>query len=115
MTQNGTKIANLNVATSEKRMNKQTGQREETTEWHRLVVIGSLADVVEKYMRKGSKAYFEGRLQTRKWEKDGQERYTTEILVDNLTMLDGKPESDGRQQGSASARTEAPFNDDIPF
>lgn len=131
-TQNGQKIANLNVATSDSWFNKQTNTREERTEWHRLVVFGSGADVIEKYMKKGSKGFFEGRLQTRKWtDKDNQERYTTEIVVDNFTMLDSRRdgESGGFDQsapdyGSSSAANvgtpkkisdDAPFDDEIPF
>ena len=138
MTQSGQKIANLNIATSETRFNKQTNQREENTEWHRLVAFGQTAEIIEKYMRKGSKGYFEGRLQTRKWtDKDNQERYTTEIVVDNFTMLDSKRDGDGGSyagrgggggdydqtprdsapRGGAPKKIseDAPFDDDIPF
>ena len=140
MTQGGQKIANLNIATSESRFNKQSGQREENTEWHRLVVFGQQAEVVEKFLRKGSKAFFEGRLQTRKWtDKDNQERYTTEIVVDNFTMLDSKREGEGggssygsggsydqtprddfggsRSGGGTPKKIseDAPFDDEIPF
>ena len=90
-TQSGSKVANLTIATSESWTSKHTGQREEKTEWHRLVVWGKLAEIVEKYIQKGSKIYIEGKLETRKWaDKDGKDQYTTEINVDNLTMLDSK-------------------------
>ena len=134
-TQNGQKIANLNVATSDSWFNKQTNTREERTEWHRLVVFGSGADVIEKYMKKGSKGFFEGRLQTRKWtDQNNQERYTTEIVVDNFTMLDGRTSGNGgndygsfdqsapeSSSGPANVGTpkkisdDAPFDDEIPF
>ena len=121
-------IANLTVATSES-WKDQSGQRQERTEWHRVVVFGPLAEVCEKYLKKGSNVYFEGKLQTRKWEdKDGNERYTTEIVVDrggNMQMLGGRTEGaydDGEFDQSAPKKTKpaAPaadeaFDDDIPF
>lgn len=137
MTQGGGKIANLTVATSESWTSKATGQREEKTEWHRVVVFGRGAEVVEKYLHKGSKAFFEGRLQTRKWtDQNNQERYTTEIVADNFTMLDGKRDGGssyggGDDYGNSSSNgggsyapstgtpkkisDDAPFDDDIPF
>jgi len=93
-TQSGQKIANMSVATSEQWRDKQTGERREKTEWHRVVVFDErLADVVEKYLKKGSKVYIEGSLQTRKWTgNDGVEKYTTEVVLQRfsgvLTMLD---------------------------
>lgn len=139
-TQGGGKVATLNVATSESWTNKNTGEREEKTEWHRMVIFGKGADVVEKYLKKGSKAFFEGRLQTRKWEdkNTGQEKYSTEIVVDNFTMLDrkegtGSGSSYGAFSGDSSSSssgagsyapstgapkkisTDAPFDDEIPF
>ena len=136
-TQGGGKVATLTVATSESWTSKATGQREEKTEWHRMVVFGKGAEIVEKYLHKGSKAYFEGRLQTRKWQdKDNQDRYTTEVVVDNFTMLD-KKEGGSSGEGYAGANdnygnstggtftpstgtpkkisSDAPFDDDIPF
>jgi len=94
-TQNGTTIANLNLATSESWRDKTSGERKEKTEWHRVVIFGSLADIAEKYLKKGSKVYVSGSLQTRKWQdQQGQERYTTEVVLQGfggeLTMLDGK-------------------------
>lgn len=92
--QNNVTVANFNLATSETYRDKNTGEKREVTEWHRVVVWRGLAEVVEKYVRKGSKVYVEGKLQTRKWEKDGIERYTTEIVAENLTMLD-RPSTGG--------------------
>lgn len=95
-TQAGKKIANLAVATSESWRDRQSGERREKTEWHRVVIFNEgLADVAERFLRKGSKVYLEGQLQTRKWQdQSGQERYTTEIVLQgfnsNLTMLDGR-------------------------
>jgi len=92
-TSSGDKIANLNVATSESWKDK-SGERKEKTEWHRCVIFDDrLADVAEKYLRKGSKVYLEGQLQTRKWDKNGETQYTTEVVLSKfrgtLTMLDG--------------------------
>ncbi len=124
--QNDVTVANFNLATSETYKDRQTGEKREQTEWHRVVVWRGLAEVVEKYVKKGSKVYVEGKLRTRKWEKDGIERYTTEILADNLTMLDGKPTYDGPAPASAprpaQATQSAPVtadpgadDDDLPF
>lgn len=96
-TQDGRPIANLRIATSDSWRDKATGERRERTEWHRIVIFNEgLAKIAEQYLRKGSKVYLEGSLQTRKWEdQSGQERYTTEIVLQGfnaqLTMLDGKP------------------------
>ena len=102
-TQDGAKIVQLSVATSDNWKDKSSGERKEKTEWHRVVVFNDrLAEVAEKYLRKGSKIYVEGQLQTRKWtDKDGVEKYTTEVVLGKfrgeLTMLDG------RGEGGASA------------
>ena len=94
--QDGTKVANLSVATSETWRDRDSGERRERTEWHRVVIFNDrLADVAEKYLRKGSKVYLEGQLQTRKWTgQDGQDRYTTEVVLQRyrgeLTMLDSR-------------------------
>ncbi len=93
--QNGNKVANLSIATSENWKDKATGERKEKTEWHRVVIFGNLADIAEKYLKKGSKVYVSGALQTRKWQdKDGQDKYSTEVVLQGyggeLTMLDGK-------------------------
>mgnify|MGYP000413346733 FL=1 len=95
-TQNGSKVVTLSVATSDTWKDKLSGERKERTEWHRVVVFNAqLADVAERYLRKGSKVYIEGQLQTRKWEDaNGQEKYTTEVVLQNfssnLIMLDGR-------------------------
>ena len=99
--QAGGKIVNMSVATSENWKDRQTGERREKTEWHRVVIFDErIADVAEKYLRKGSKVYLEGTLQTRKWTgNDGQERYTTEVVVPRfngvMTMLDGRGDGGG--------------------
>ncbi len=100
-TQDGTKIANLSVATSETWRDRNSGERRERTEWHRVVIFNDrLVDVVEKFLRKGSKVYLEGQLQTRKWtDQQGMEKYTTEVVLQRyrgeLTMLDGRSEGGG--------------------
>lgn len=89
--QNGDLVANFSLATSETWQDRNTGEDRERTEWHRCVAYRGLAGVVQKFVRKGSKLYIEGRLQTRKWtDQNGIERYTTEILVDNMQMLDSR-------------------------
>jgi single-strand DNA-binding protein len=100
-TQDGTRVANLSVATSESWRDKNSGERRERTEWHRVVVFNDrIVDVCEKYLKKGSKVYIEGALQTRKWtDQSGQEKYTTEVVLQKfrgeLTMLDGRAGSGG--------------------
>jgi single-strand DNA-binding protein len=99
--QNGGKIANFSIATSEQWKDKMTGERKERTEWHNIVINGDgLVGVVERYLKKGSKVYVEGSLRTRKWQdRDGNDRYTTEVVVAGmsgaLTMLDGAPGGGG--------------------
>jgi single-strand DNA-binding protein len=106
-TQDGTRIANLSVATSENWRDKATGERKERTEWHRVVVFNDrLVEVIEKYLKKGAKVYLEGALQTRKWtDNSGQERYTTEVVLQRyrgeLTMLDGRGGGAGSGEGYA--------------
>ena len=122
-------IANLTVATTES-WKDASGQRQEKTEWHRIVLFGPLAEVAEKYLQKGSQAYFEGKLQTRKWEdKHGNEKYTTEIVVDrggSMQMLgsrsnDSYDDSEMENQPEPKATKPAAqtndeaFDDDIPF
>jgi single-strand DNA-binding protein len=95
-TQDGSKIVNLSIATSESWKDRASGERKEKTEWHRVVIFNpNLADIAERYLKKGSKVYLEGALQTRKWtDKDGQERYSTEVVIGRfkgeLTLLDGR-------------------------
>ena len=90
--QNGGKVVNLRIATSESWKDKMSGERKEKTEWHSVAIFNEgLANVAEKYLRKGSKVYIEGRLQTRKWQgQDGQDRYTTEIVANDMQMLDSR-------------------------
>ena len=94
-TQSGTKVANLSLATSDSWKDKNTGERREKTEWHRVVIFGNLADIAERYLKKGSKVYISGQLQTRKWQdQSGQDKYTTEVVLQGfngeLTMLDSR-------------------------
>jgi single-strand DNA-binding protein len=106
-TQDGTRIANLNLATSETWRDKGSGERRERTEWHRVVIFNErLVEVAEKYLRKGAKVYIEGALQTRKWtDNAGQEKYTTEIVLQRfrgeLTMLDGARGAGGGESGGS--------------
>lgn len=138
--QNSTCFANLSVATSETWKDKQSGQEQEKTEWHRVVIVGKLAEIAGEYLRKGSKVYLEGKLETRKWtDQHGNDKYTTEIKVDSfngvMQMLDGREggqagqgQNRGQQQGGfgsqqqqqqpAQSQSPAPSNDfvdDIPF
>ena len=104
-TQDGSKIVNLSLATSETWNDRASGERKERTEWHRVVIFNDrLAEVAEKFLRKGSKVYVEGSLQTRKWtDQQGQERYTTEVVLSRfrgeLTMLDGRGGGEGGEGG----------------
>ena len=131
----GMKIVQLSVATSESWKDKNSGERKDKTEWHRVVIFNDrLADVAEKYLRKGSKIYVEGQLQTRKWtDQQGQEKYTTEIVLQRyrgeLTMLDGRGDGAGSgdsfgggqsfsapaQGGSSAPAVSTELEDDIPF
>ena len=106
-TQNGDKIANLNIATSE-RWRDRDGNNQERTEWHRVVLFGKIAEVAERFLRKGSKVLIEGKLQTRKWQdQSGQDRYTTEIVVSgfggNMAMLDGRGEGGEPSSGGGDS------------
>jgi single-strand DNA-binding protein len=131
-TQDGNKVVNLSVATSERWRDRNTGEQRERTEWHRVVIFNDrLADVAEQYLRKGSKVYLEGQLQTRKWtDQSGQEKYTTEIVLQRyrgeLQMLDtrggggssGDYDQTPARTESASPAAAAPsadFDDEIPF
>ena len=102
--QNGGKVANLSLATSESWRDKASGERKEKTEWHRVVIFGNLAEIAEKYLKKGSKVYVSGSLQTRKWtDQSGAEKYSTEVVLQGfggeLTMLDGKGGGGGGGMG----------------
>ena len=125
---NDISVANFRIATSESYKDKNTGEKREQTEWHSIVAWRGLATITEKYLKKGSKVYIEGKLRTRKWEKDGIERYTTEILADEMTLLDRRdsaqaPTQPG-EQAQPAARTvtsSSPSSsagedlDDLPF
>ena len=129
-TKDGKSIANLSVATSESWKDRNTGERREKTEWHRVVIFNEgLARVAEQYLRKGSKVYVEGQLQTRKWQdQNGQDRYSTEVVLQgfnsNLTMLDGRSGGGGNferdsggmsERGASSGGQSYELDDDIPF
>lgn len=92
---NGNAVANISLATDESYNDKQSGQKVEQTEWHRITAYGKLAEIVQQYLKKGAKAYFEGKLRTREWEKDGVKRYTTEIIANDMLMLDGRSDNQG--------------------
>ena len=137
---NGSAIANLSVATSESWKDKNTGDQVEKTEWHRVVMFNRLGEIAGEYLKKGSKVYIEGKLQTRKWQdQSGQDRYTTEIVANEMQMLDSRGDSNmggggyqaPQQQSAPQQQQSAPqqqqqsapaapqpsndFDDDIPF
>ena len=133
-TANGAAVANITVATSESWNDKQTGEKQEKTEWHRVVFFRRLAEIAGEYLRKGSQVYIEGKLQTRKWQdQNGQDRYTTEIVANEMQMLGSRGGDGGarpQQGGSGGFRSNAPAqqapaqpqpdsggfdDDDIPF
>lgn len=142
-TAGGSAVANVRLATAESWRDRESGEQQERTEWHRVVFFGRLAEIVEQYLRKGSQVYVEGRLQTRKWaDRDGNEKFTTEIVANDMQMLGGRGGSGGggggAEGGSSSGgggrerstappagndppsrgRAEQPmddFDDDIPF
>jgi len=122
----GEAVANLRVATSESWKDKNTGEQVERTEWHRVIMFRRLAEIAGEYLKKGSKIYIEGRLQTRKWQgQDGQDRYTTEIVANEMQMLDsrggGATNMGGYNNQDAAGSNSQPqaaydsFDDDIPF
>lgn len=105
--ENGVGVANFPMATSEVYRDRVTGERREQTEWHNIVLWRGLADVAEKYLKKGDMVYIEGKLRTRSWEKEGVTRYTTEIVGDNMTMLSGRS-GEGEQQTTQPSQSSAP-------
>lgn len=115
-TANGTIIAKISIATSEQWKDKETGEKKDKAEWHRVVFFNRLAEIASQYLKKGSKVYVEGSLRTNKWtDKSGNERYTTEIVAKEMQMLDSKKNSNNQtKQVNAEQPTEA-FDDDIPF
>jgi single-strand DNA-binding protein len=99
-TANGGAVVNLSVVTNEVWKDKSTGENVEKAEWHRIVIFGKLAEIAAQYLKKGQQVYFEGKIQTRKWQgQDGQDRYTTEIVANEMQMLGGRPDASG---GTAS-------------
>lgn len=132
----GGAVTNLSIATSESWKDKQSGEQKERTEWHKVAMFGRLAEIAAEYLRKGSQVYIEGKLRTRKWQdRDGNDRYTTEIIADEMQMLGGRggagggaggggnfgggqPSSGGGQQGDNNPPPQSSpddFDDDIPF
>lgn len=114
----GKAVTNIRVATSETWKDKQTGDKKEKTEWHSIVFFEKLAEIAGEYLRKGSQVYIEGKLQTRKWQdKEGKDRYTTEIIAQQMQMLGGKPQGErpAKQERPAQSDNEGGFDDDIPF
>ena len=134
---NGNAVTNITIATSESWKDKQTGQQQERTEWHRVVFFNRLAEIATEYLKKGSKVYLEGSLRTRKWQaQDGQDRYTTEIVASEMQMLDSRGSSSDYASSGADSNLAKPisnteiaskeitetqgsisndFDDDIPF
>ena len=111
---NGVAVANFSLATTENYKNKE-GEKVSQTEWHNIVLWRGLAEVAEKYLKKGASVYIEGKIKTRKWEdKDGNTRYNTEILADNMTMLGGKKDSQ-ENPTNPSQETASDKADDLPF
>jgi single-strand DNA-binding protein len=123
----GSAVTNLTVATNESWKDKQTGEQKDRTEWHKVAMFGRLAEIAAEYLRKGSQVYIEGKLRTRKWtDKQGNDRYTTEIIADEMQMLGGRggggapamggpPQSSPPPQGSSGPAGGDDFDDDIPF
>ena len=138
-TANGGAVANISVATNESWRDKATGEAQERTEWHRIVMFGKLAEIAQQYLKKGSQGYFEGRIQTRKWQdNEGKDRYSTEIVANEMQMLGGRAgagggapmDSGGQSQSQSQSQSQpqsrpapaaadtAPMDDgfdDIPF
>ena len=123
----GSAVTNLTVATNESWKDKQTGEQKDRTEWHKVAMFNRLAEIAAEYLRKGSQVYIEGKLRTRKWQdKNGQDRWTTEIIADEMQMLGGRGGAGGGSapmgSSSSSGPSSAPpqpgpddFDDDIPF
>lgn len=115
---NGNAIANLSVATSEEWNDKKTGQKQQKTEWHRVTIFGKLAEIAGQYLKKGSKVYLEGKLQTRKWQDDaGQDRYTTEVVLSGfdgtMQMLGGGAQNDNQPGHRQSRNNQSQANKNI--
>ena len=117
----GGAVTNVRVATSEAWKDKTSGEQQERTEWHNVAFFGRLAEIAGEYLRKGSQVYVEGRLRTRKWQdRDGNDRYTTEVIANEMQMLGGRPGASAPAKSSPSAASAngppaEDFDDDIPF
>jgi len=110
----GGAVTNISIATSEQWKDKQTGDKNERTEWHNVVFFNRLGEIAGQYLKKGAKVYVEGSLRTRKWQdKNGQDRYTTEIVASEMQMLGGKQAE--KEEPSSKQESYSDFNDDIPF
>ena len=120
-TQSGSPVANLSIATSERWKDKNSGEQKEQVEWHRVVLFSRLAEIAEQYLKKGSKVFIEGKLQTRVWEvSEGKKRYTTEIIAREMSMLDSRQPADSSQQPRSDStgeggKSDESFEEDIPF
>jgi len=127
-TAGGAAVSNISVATSESWKDKETGEQQDRTEWHRVVFFGRLAEIVAEYLKKGSQIYVEGRLQTRKWQdKEGNDRYSTEIVASEMQMLGGRgggaaagqsappPQAESKSPAGKAAADNDFVDDDIPF
>lgn len=113
-TPDGKAVANINIATSESWKDKNTGEKVEKVEWHRVIFFGKLAEICGEYLQKGSKIYLEGKIRTRKWsDKNGVEKYTTEIHSDEMLMLDSAEHASQSQRPVENDEDE--FSDDVPF
>ena len=120
--ENGTKVASFSLATSESYKNKE-GQKVDSTEWHNIVVWRNLAEIAEKYLKKGNTIYLEGKIRSRSWtDKENIKRYTTEIVADNFVMLGGKKDNNSSEPivsetstGEVNTAGDAPIGDDLPF
>ncbi|TNF34836.1 MAG: single-stranded DNA-binding protein [Gammaproteobacteria bacterium] len=107
---NGNAVTNIRVATSETWRDKNSGDKQERTEWHSIVFFGKLAEIAGQYLTKGSKVYIEGALRTRQWEKEGQKHYTTEIIASEMQMLDSRGGNDGGYSGGGGNRDNAGYS-----
>jgi single-strand DNA-binding protein len=124
-TASGNPVVNISVATNESWKDKTTGQQVEKTEWHRIVIFGKLAEIAAQYLKKGSQVYFEGKIQTRTWDKEGVKMYTTEIVANEMQMLGGKSDAPAKTQTFSQSITSPPESNpaqgdddsfqDIPF
>jgi single-strand DNA-binding protein len=119
----GSAVTNLSVATNESWKDKQTGEQKDRTEWHKVAMFGRLAEIAAEYLRKGSQVYIEGKLRTRKWQdQQGNDRYTTEVIADEMQMLGGRSGGAPQMRSDAGPPPSPPpagssgdFDDDIPF